>query len=80
MHLHTVHISPTDRPVMWNALEYALDIVRQCSSTISLVGIETNVWQVVRRVSKVEGVVQLERSLTGAEISDIPERILVVHT
>ncbi len=36
--------------------------------------------QVVRRVSKVEGVVQLERSLTGAEISDIPERILVVHT
>jgi hypothetical protein len=44
--LRTVHISPADRPVTWNALEYALDLARQCSPTISLVGIETDVWKV----------------------------------
>jgi len=77
--LRTVHISPADRPVTWNALEYALDIARQCSPTISLVGIETDVWKVERRVSTVEGIVQLERFLTGVEDSDIPERVLVVH-
>ncbi|KAN0116626.1 hypothetical protein V8E52_005770 [Russula decolorans] len=78
-HLRTVHISPADRPLTWNALEYALNIVRQCSPTISLVGIETDVWKVERRVSTVEGIVQLERFLTEVENSDIPERILVVH-
>jgi hypothetical protein len=45
-HLRTVHISPADRPLTWNAFEYALATVRQCSPTISLVGIETDVWGV----------------------------------
>jgi hypothetical protein len=31
---------------MWNGFEYALDIARQCSPTISMVGIETRVWKV----------------------------------
>jgi hypothetical protein len=46
MHLRIVQISPVDRPPAWNPLEYALDIVRQCSPTISLVAIETNAWKV----------------------------------
>ncbi|KAI0265730.1 hypothetical protein BGY98DRAFT_538290 [Russula aff. rugulosa BPL654] len=78
-HLRTVHIAPAGRPLTWNAFEYASDIVRQCSPTISLVGIETDVWKVERRVSTVEGIVQLEQFLTEVENSDIPERILVVH-
>ncbi|KAF8470403.1 hypothetical protein DFH94DRAFT_208822 [Russula ochroleuca] len=77
--LRIVQISPVGRPLAWDPLEYALDIVRQCSPTISLVAIETNAWKVERRVSIVEGIVQLNRFLTAVENPDIPERILVVH-
>jgi hypothetical protein len=48
--LRIVQISPVGRPLAWDPLEYALDIVRQCSPTISLVAIETNAWKVERRV------------------------------
>jgi hypothetical protein len=41
-----VHVSALDRPLAWDPLGHALDIVRQCSPTISLVGIETDVWKV----------------------------------
>ena len=47
-HLRTVYIYPVDLPHAWDPLEYALDIVRQCSPTISPVGIETGEWTLWR--------------------------------
>ena len=48
--LRTVHISPLNRSYrpqdFIDSFELALDIARQCSPTISVVGIGTRVWKV----------------------------------
>ncbi|KAH9968190.1 hypothetical protein BC827DRAFT_1170911 [Russula dissimulans] len=78
--LRIVHIS-IDEPRI-NGLTYARHIVHQCSPTIQQVGIGTEVWKVEKRLRTVEGVVQLDRCLIEAGISDIhiPERLLVTRT
>ena len=45
--LRTVHISPLNRPHdLIDSFELASDIARQCSPTISVVGIGTRFWRV----------------------------------
>ncbi|KAI9509537.1 hypothetical protein F5148DRAFT_996446 [Russula earlei] len=76
--LRTVHLRFVDRPLV-NGLTYAWDVVHQCGTTISLVGIGAEVWRVEKRATTVEGVVRLDCSLIKVDNSDIPERVLVVR-
>jgi len=77
--LSTIHLN-FDGP--WPELSgpiVALNIARQCSSTISQVGIDTWAWKVERRVLVVKGIAQVDRFLTWVMHPDIPERFLVVR-
>jgi len=79
-HLRAVHITFNGRPEMCSPYVHALSIARQCSPTISQVGIETKVWKVERRVFFLNGTAEVDRVLTSARNPDIPEQFLVVHT
>ncbi|KAJ8700578.1 hypothetical protein PTI98_003591 [Pleurotus ostreatus] len=62
-------------------LDKAAALVRQCSSTLTQLGCNTRVWQVVRHVrTDDQGNSYVERSLGRYEKPDIPEQFLVVHT
>ncbi|KAH9000676.1 hypothetical protein EDB86DRAFT_3063837 [Lactarius hatsudake] len=69
--LCAIHINIKVRPERCSRYDHALDIARQCSSTISQVGIDAEVWK---------GTAQVDRFLTKVETPDIPERFLVVRT
>ncbi|KAI9433061.1 hypothetical protein H4582DRAFT_1991019 [Lactarius indigo] len=78
--LCAIHININVLPEHCNLYAHALNIARQCNSTISQVGINAEVWKVERRVLVVKGVAQVDRFLTEVENPDIPERFLVVRT
>ncbi|KAH8997913.1 hypothetical protein EDB92DRAFT_1792366 [Lactarius akahatsu] len=78
--LCAIHINIKVRPERCSPYSHALDIARQCSSTISQVGIDAEVWKVERCVLVVKGTAQVDRFLTKVENPDIPERFLVVRT
>ncbi|KAH9022168.1 hypothetical protein EDB85DRAFT_1997199 [Lactarius pseudohatsudake] len=78
--LCAIHINIKVRPERCSLYNHALNIARQCSSTISQVGIDAEVWKVERRVLVVKSAAQVDRFLTKVENPDIPERFLVVRT
>ncbi|KAF4603330.1 hypothetical protein EYR38_003743 [Pleurotus pulmonarius] len=83
INLRTLHLNfPQtfgDPPLV--PLDKALALVRQCSSTLTQLGCNTRVWQVVRDIrTDDQGNPYVERSLGRYEKPDIPEQFLVVHT
>ncbi|KAH9030089.1 hypothetical protein EDB84DRAFT_1495359 [Lactarius hengduanensis] len=67
--LCAIHINIKVRPERWSLYNHALNIARQCSSTISQVGIDAEVW---KTLLVVKGAAQVDRFLT--------KRFLVVRT
>jgi hypothetical protein len=77
--LRAVHVKFNMQPEGCSPYIHALNIARQCSPTISQVGICSRVWKVERQVFFLKGTAQVDRFLVIVEHPDIPEKFLV-HT